>query len=77
VWFLQIDEMKPAVSPVPVWRCRDKECKAWVREELAASAKPDCPLCHGAMIRSIKHLPKLVKKMQAVKKKTNETPRLQ
>lgn len=63
------------VEPVPVWRCRNAACKAWVREELAASANPSCPLCQGTMVKSIKHLPKLVKKHQAKKTKTHSLVR--
>jgi hypothetical protein len=66
---MQTEAPKPEVTPVPVWRCRDNECKAWIREELTSSPNPDCPLCKGTMIRSIKHLPKLVKKHKSVKKK--------
>lgn len=63
--------VKPDLAPVPIWRCRNKECKAWVREEMAESESPSCPLCSTEMIRSIKHLPKLVKKAKASKKKTD------
>lgn len=66
------DPAKPETSPVPIWRCKRGECKAWVREELASSDQPDCPICKGPMIRSIKHLPKLVKKTP--RKKKNEEP---
>lgn len=64
-----MDPVKPETSPVPIWRCKNTECKAWVREELAASNSPECPLCKGVMIRSVKHLPKLVKKTPRKKKK--------
>jgi hypothetical protein len=74
---LQIDVVKPDVAPVAIWRCRSNECKAWVREELAGAAAPGCPLCSGAMIRSIKHLPRLVKKIKPAKKPTIDTPWLQ
>lgn len=63
---------KPELSAVPIWRCIDKECKAWVRDELAAAGIPTCPLCKGNMIRGIKHLPKLIKKHKTIRKK-NET----
>ncbi|PYI51796.1 cold-inducible protein YdjO-related protein [Paenibacillus flagellatus] len=69
----EMDVPKPEVAPVPIWRCRNAECKAWVREELADSASPACPLCKGAMVRSIKHLPKLVKKAKSARKKKDET----
>jgi len=69
---MEQEMMKPETAPVPIWRCRNAECKAWVREELAETAKPDCPLCRGEMVRSIKHLPKLVKKHKAAKKKPTD-----
>ncbi|KIL38666.1 hypothetical protein SD70_25185 [Gordoniibacillus kamchatkensis] len=65
---------KPDLSPVQIWRCRSSSCKAWVRAELAAGAKPSCPLCQGEMIRGIKHLPKLVTKVKAQKKKADVVP---
>ncbi|QMV45023.1 hypothetical protein FPL14_15215 [Cohnella cholangitidis] len=65
----QLDTTKPELSAVPIWRCVNKECKAWVREELAASNSPECPMCKGNMIRGIKHLPKLIKKHKAERKK--------
>ncbi|MFC0216485.1 cold-inducible protein YdjO-related protein [Paenibacillus chartarius] len=65
---------KPELAPVPIWRCRRQDCKAWVREELASSSQPSCPICKGEMIRSMKHLPKLVKKHKAQKKKAPSDP---
>jgi hypothetical protein len=59
---------KPELAPVPIWRCKNPDCKAWVRDELTASDSPACPLCQGVMVRSMKHLPKLVKKHKAKKK---------
>ncbi|WP_233567098.1 cold-inducible protein YdjO-related protein [Cohnella endophytica] len=53
---------KADLTAVPIWRCVDKECKVWVREEMAASDTPECPMCKGKMIRGIKHLPKLIHK---------------
>jgi hypothetical protein len=66
---LQTDPPKPQpeVIPAPIWRCKDPSCKAWVREEMVNSSTPECPLCKGTMIRSIKHLPKLMKKYKSVK----------
>jgi hypothetical protein len=65
---LETEGDKPDLAPVPIWRCTSKDCKAWVREEMAASASPLCPLCSTGMIRSYKHLPKLAKKAKAPKK---------
>lgn len=62
---MNTDTIKPELSAVPIFRCVNKECKVWVREELAASDEPECPMCKGKMIRGIKHLPKLVKKHKA------------
>jgi hypothetical protein len=66
-------EEKPKLSPVPVWRCKNSDCKAWVREELARGPSPSCPLCNGSMMRSMKHLPELVKKYKKEKKDASET----
>ncbi|HUC93924.1 MAG TPA: cold-inducible protein YdjO-related protein [Paenibacillus sp.] len=59
------DPDKPELHPVAIWRCKDKACKAWVRQELADSDSPGCPICGGVMGRSMRHLPKLVKKHKA------------
>lgn len=48
-----------AVTPVFIWRCRNPDCKAWIREEMADADHPDCPLCGGETIRSVRMLPKL------------------
>lgn len=61
-------DTKPQLQAVPIWRCVDKSCKAWVGEELTGPGTPACPLCKGQMIRGIKHLPKLVKKVKTVRK---------
>ncbi|MFC7749570.1 cold-inducible protein YdjO-related protein [Paenibacillus thermoaerophilus] len=65
---MQTETAKPDIAPVPIWRCKTAGCKAWMREELAPSPHPACPICKGPMIRSIKHLPKLVTKYKAKKK---------
>jgi hypothetical protein len=70
---MDIEKTNPELAPVPIWRCKSQECKAWVRKELTASDSPVCPLCQGVMVRSMKHLPKLVKKHKAKKKQTETT----
>ena len=65
---METEAKQPETTPVPIWRCRNSTCKAWVREELAASDSPECPICKGPMVRSIKHLPKLVYKHKGRKK---------
>ncbi|MFB9278097.1 cold-inducible protein YdjO-related protein [Cohnella cellulosilytica] len=67
-----MESVKPELSPVPIWRCRNAECKVWIREELAASSSPECPMCKGVMMRGIKHLPKLIKKHKSVRKTKDE-----
>jgi len=67
-----MESAKPELSPVPIWRCRNAECKAWIREELASSPSPECPMCKGAMVRGIKHLPKLIKKHKSVRRSKAE-----
>ena len=56
---------KPDLTAVPIWRCTNQECKVWLREEMASSDSPECPMCKGNMIRGIKHLPKLIHKHKA------------
>jgi hypothetical protein len=63
-----IDQQKQAVKPVPIWRCKEQSCKAWIRTEMADADSPACPICKGAMIRSMKHLPKLVNKIPSAGK---------
>lgn len=70
---MEMGNEKPELIPVPIWRCKNKECKSWVRAELASSANPECPICKGPMGRSMKHLPKLVKKHKAPRKKKEES----
>ncbi|WP_409346275.1 cold-inducible protein YdjO-related protein [Paenibacillus sp. MBLB4367] len=53
---------KPELKHSVVWKCKDKACKAWVREEFAESEYPPCPLCKGPTIRSFKFLPDMPKK---------------
>jgi hypothetical protein len=65
---LQRDMTEPELTPVPIWRCKNSECKAWLREEMASTPSPGCPLCNGTMIRGMKHLPKLVNRHIAKKK---------
>ncbi|WP_372631033.1 cold-inducible protein YdjO-related protein [Cohnella sp.] len=67
-----MESVKPELSPVPIWRCRNAECKVWIREELASSASPECPMCKGGMVRGIKHLPKLIKKHKSPRKSKDE-----
>ncbi len=35
-----MDSTKPELAPVPIWRCRDAGCKAWVRDELVSEPPP-------------------------------------
>ncbi|TVY10873.1 cold-inducible protein YdjO-related protein [Paenibacillus cremeus] len=67
----QDEAIKPEVKPTVIWKCKDAECKAWVREEYATNEYPECPLCKGPTIRSFKHLPAVpkAKKPPRTKKK--------
>ncbi|MDQ1909908.1 cold-inducible protein YdjO-related protein [Paenibacillus sp. GD4] len=73
---MEQDEIKPELFPTPILKCRNPDCKAWVREELASPTR-ECPLCRGEMLRSFKHLPKIVKKAKSTKKKKEEFSWLQ
>ncbi|WJH36568.1 cold-shock protein [Paenibacillus sp. CC-CFT747] len=55
-------EPKQEIQQIQIWKCKDAECKAWIREEFVTDPNPACPMCKGAMIRSYKHLPVVAKK---------------
>lgn len=50
------------LQQVEIWKCKEAGCKAWIRSEFVTEAKPACPLCQGAMVRSYKHVPVVAKK---------------
>ncbi|RUS47171.1 cold-inducible protein YdjO-related protein [Cohnella sp. AR92] len=58
------EEQKQKLNIVKILKCRNNDCKAWVREEFAV---PDqvCPMCKGPMLRTMKHLPALQKKYKS------------
>lgn len=56
------EEQKPEVEQIEIWKCKEADCKAWVRKEFVTEALPTCPLCKNPMIRSYKHVPVTVKK---------------
>ena len=58
------DTNKPKLSVVNILKCKNGECKAWVREEFAVPGQV-CPICQGPMLRTMKHLPPLQKKIKA------------
>jgi hypothetical protein len=49
-------EEKVKLVATKIFKCKNPECKAWVRDEFAA-AEQTCPLCKGPMLRSMRHLP--------------------
>ncbi|MHA7963294.1 cold-inducible protein YdjO-related protein [Paenibacillus sp. CAU 1782] len=49
-------DTKSDLKPTKIWKCKNRECKAWVRDEFAATEQ-QCPLCKGPMHRSMRHLP--------------------
>ena len=56
------------LKPTKILKCKNPECKAWVREEFA---QPDqtCPICKGPMLRSMRHLPPVQNKVAKAPKK--------
>ncbi|WP_051088285.1 cold-inducible protein YdjO-related protein [Cohnella laeviribosi] len=58
------EDAKTALKPTRIWKCRNADCRAWVREEFATPNQA-CPLCGGPMLRSMKHLPPLQNKVKA------------
>lgn len=63
-----LEQEKEKLEPVLIYRCKNLDCKAWVRDEFGTEGQP-CPLCKGPMLRSIKHLPAIIK---AKKKRTSK-----
>ncbi|WP_337588336.1 cold-inducible protein YdjO-related protein [Paenibacillus gorillae] len=61
------DITKQKLLPTKILKCKNPECKAWVRDEFASSEQ-SCPICKGPMARSMKHLP-------AVQNKPKRQPR--
>ncbi|WP_219837440.1 cold-inducible protein YdjO-related protein [Paenibacillus sp. R14(2021)] len=57
------EEEKPKLIATKIWKCKNPECKAWVREEFAESEQ-SCPICKGPMHRSMRHLPKVQNKIK-------------
>ncbi|GMK45986.1 MULTISPECIES: cold-inducible protein YdjO-related protein [Paenibacillus] len=55
------DITKPKLIPTKILKCKNPDCKAWIRDEMAAEEQL-CPMCKGPMGRSMKHLPALQKK---------------
>ncbi|MGO4375318.1 cold-inducible protein YdjO-related protein [Paenibacillus sp. YIM B09110] len=62
------DEAKPKLKPTKIWKCKNSDCKAWVRDEFASATEQACPICKGPMLRSMRHLP-------AVQNKAKPQPR--
>ena len=38
------EEQKPEVEQIEIWKCKETDCKAWVRKEFVTEALPTCPL---------------------------------
>ncbi|ALS22955.1 MULTISPECIES: cold-inducible protein YdjO-related protein [Paenibacillus] len=56
----QTQEMKE----IQIWKCKDSECNAWIRDEFVTEAAPSCPLCSSMMEQSKKQVPLAVKKVR-------------
>ena len=65
------EDNKPELKPTKILKCRNKECKVWVRDEFA-EAEQSCPICKGPMIRSIKHLAPVVNKIKRQPRKKKD-----
>lgn len=64
---LNEEQTKPKLVLTKIWRCKDANCKAWVRDEFAKEEVSSCPICKGPVVRSLKHLPEV--KTSAKRKK--------
>lgn len=65
------EDEKPKLTPTKILKCRNPECKAWVRDEFTV-ADMVCPLCKGPMIRSIKHLAPVQNKIKRQPRKKKD-----
>ncbi|SDX51718.1 Cold-inducible protein YdjO [Paenibacillus sp. CF384] len=63
------EEEKPQLIATKIWKCKNAECKAWVREEFAEAGEQACPICKGPMHRSMRHLPKVQNKIKSQPRK--------
>lgn len=61
------EDSNSKMTIVKILKCKNPECKAWVREEFASPGQT-CPMCSGPMLRTMKHLPPLVKKIKSAKR---------
>jgi len=59
---------KPELIATKIYKCKNPECKAWVREEFGSEGQA-CPMCKGPMMRSMRHLPKVQNKIKRQPKK--------
>ncbi len=50
------------MKEIQIWKCKDSECNAWIRDEFVTEAAPSCPLCSSMMEQSKKQVPLAVKK---------------
>lgn len=53
---------KKAVEDYPheqtkIWSCSKEGCNGWMRDNFAFEYMPTCPICHSAMVSSLKLLP--------------------
>ncbi|REE80144.1 cold-inducible protein YdjO [Paenibacillus taihuensis] len=63
------EEEKPKLIATKIWKCKNAECKAWVRDEFAGQGEQACPICKGPMHRSMRHLPAVQNKIKKQPKK--------
>ncbi|MBP1154996.1 MULTISPECIES: cold-inducible protein YdjO-related protein [unclassified Paenibacillus] len=49
---------------IPIWKCKDSECNAWIRDEYVTDASPSCPLCNSMMEQSYREVPLVIKKVR-------------
>jgi len=56
------EDKKQELEQIEIWKCKEADCKAWVRKEFVTEAQPSCPLCKNPMIRSYRHVPVVTKK---------------
>lgn len=56
------EQQTQELQQIEIWKCKQADCKAWVRKEFVTEEQPACPLCKTQMVRSYKHVPVTTKK---------------
>ncbi|UHA73157.1 cold-inducible protein YdjO-related protein [Paenibacillus sp. 481] len=54
----------PKLLLTKILKCKNADCKVWIRDEFVGEEQSNCPMCKGPMLRSMKHLPAVQNKVK-------------